>query len=78
MMLFDYPRGVFSTLLNLPNKISKIINQATHLLLLRHAILCLYSVLDGVCEWNRYGLQRDKVQNKIREDMPEMGIKIPP
>lgn len=31
----------------------------------------------GVCEWNGNKLQRNKIQNKIRKDLSEMGCKIP-
>lgn len=37
----------------------------------------LSSVPHGVCKWNRNRLQRNKVQNKIWEDMSEMEIKLP-
>lgn len=50
--------------------------------LIKHAdgVLCFVVVSripSGVCKWNRIRLQRDKVQNKDWEDLPEMGSKLP-
>lgn len=37
-----------------------------------------YRVLTGMCEWRWHGLQRDKIQDKIRKNMSAMGGNIPP
>lgn len=39
--------------------------------------LFLSSIPAGVCQWNREGLQRDQVQNKVWEDMPAMDSQLP-